>query len=123
MKDEKDGPEWIRKGECNECGDCCRQGTNLLSIAIPIKDVVYGRIRFGEPLVEIPGGGAAVFQIRGPILMVCPKLEGDRCSIQGEKPETCRDSPVTPDDIEGLTRCSYWFVHRETGEIRGTPVL
>ena len=112
--------DWIRQGECNQCGDCCRQATNLITVGVPIADEAYGRVRYGEPTGHIEQlGGIPVFQIRGPVLMPCPKLNGDRCSINDTKPDYCRDKPSLPEDIDGLTRCSYWFVHRETGEVRG----
>lgn len=112
--------DWIRQGECNQCGDCCRQATNLITVGVPIADEAYGRVRYGEPTGRIEQlGGIPVFQIRGPVLMPCPKLNGDRCSINDTKPDYCRDKPSLPEDIDGLTRCSYWFVHRETGEVRG----
>lgn len=107
--------DWIRHGECNQCGDCCRQATNLIQVQVPIADEAYGRIRYGEPSQV---GGLSLFTIRGPVLMPCPKLEGDRCSMHDTKPQYCVDNPSRPEDIEG-TRCSYWFVHRETGEVRG----
>lgn len=109
--------EWIRDGECNQCGDCCRQATNLIQIVTPIADEPYGRARYGEPVGCAPGDKTPMFLIRGPILMPCPKLEGDRCTIQEAKPQTCVDSPSRPEDIEG-TRCSYRFVHRTTGEVK-----
>ena len=112
--------EWIRHGECNECGDCCREATNHLTLHVPIADEAYGRIRYGEPVRRAEQlGGIPVFSIRGPIRLPCPQLAGDRCTIHATRPQYCLDTPVTPDDIEGLARCSYWFVHRETGEIRG----
>ena len=109
--------DWIRHGECNACGDCCRQATNLIQIVVPIADEAYGRVRYGDPVGMVPGSSVPVFAIRGPLLMPCPKLNGDRCSVHETKPQTCADSPLTPDDIEG-TRCSYWFVHRQTGAVR-----
>jgi Fe-S-cluster containining protein len=112
--------DWIRHGECNACGDCCRQATNCLTLLVPIADEAYGRIRYGEPHAQFLGNdGSRVFQIRGPVYLPCPKLEGDRCGVHESKPQYCRDMPAGPEDIEGLSRCSYWFVHRETGEVRG----
>lgn len=111
--------EWTRQGECNQCGECCRQATNLTSQLIPIADVEYGRKRFGEP---IPGAfvkGAPVFHVRGAILKTCPELRGDLCGVHDNKPKTCRDLPLTPLDIEALDKCSYTFVHRVTGEVWG----
>lgn len=111
--------DWIRKGECNMCGDCCRHATNLVSLLIPLKDEAFGRTRFGEPHHQFRGpDGEKVFQVRGPVLLPCPKLDGDKCSIHETKPQYCIDNPAAPEDIEG-TRCSYWFEHRETGELRG----
>lgn len=118
-------PDWIRQGECNACGDCCRQATNLIQVDVPIPDEAYGRVRYGEPVSRLAElGGMPVFRIVGPVLLPCPQLDGDRCQIHETKPQYCRDTPATPDDIEGLPRCSYYFVHRETGEIRaGGPEM
>ena len=111
--------EWIRHGECNQCGDCCCQATNCISMQVAIEDEAYGRIRFGEP--KRWHHGIPMFMIRGPITLPCPQLQGDRCGMQEEKPQYCRDTPCQPEDIELLPRCSYWFVHHETGEVKGTP--
>lgn len=112
--------DWIRHGECNGCGDCCRQATNCMTLLIPIQDEAYGRARYGDPHPRFLGNdGSPVFEVRGPLLMPCPKLDGDQCTIHETKPQYCRDMPCAPEDIEGLPRCSYWFVHRETGEVQG----
>lgn len=110
--------DWTRHGECNGCGDCCRQATNCVTMLIPIEDAEYGLLRYGEPR-GFQADGKSVFLIHGPLLMPCPKLDGDTCTIHETKPQTCKESPCAPEDIEGLTRCSYWFVHRITGEIKG----
>lgn len=111
---------WVRHGECNQCGDCCRQATNCLSILIPVKDEAYGRIRFGAPQAQFVGKVPdPVFLVRGPILLPCPEQVGDQCRLHETKPQYCKDTPCAPEDIEGLPRCSYWFVHRETGEVKG----
>lgn len=124
--------DWIRKGECNECGECCRQATNCVDVLIPIQRVneAYGRVRFGEPILPVVHGirrqeteqTALLFRARGPVVMPCPKLDGDRCTIQDTKPQYCHEWPYQPDDVEAL-KCSYWFVNEKTGEIRGTPVV
>ena len=128
--------EWERKGECNQCGECCRQATNCVDVLIPIhpKDEAFGRVRFGDPIVPRlhganrlpPAEGSAIamlmFRARGPVVHPCPKLDGDRCTIEAQKPEYCREFPVNPEDIDGLGKCSYWFVNQNTGEIKGTPV-
>lgn len=114
--------DWIRHGECNQCGDCCRQATNCVSLLVPIKDEAFGRVRFGEPVKNVTDkSGFPVFHIRGPIALACPEQEGNLCRLHETKPQHCKDTPCAPEDIEGLPRCSYWFVHRETGEIKGTP--
>jgi Fe-S-cluster containining protein len=108
--------EWIRHGECNQCGDCCRHASNAITLFVPIADREYARVRFGEPVAP-----PDLYQLVGPILMPCPKLDGDRCGIHDTKPTFCTEAPFKPEDVEG-TRCSYWFEHRETGEIvRITP--
>jgi Fe-S-cluster containining protein len=115
--------DWIRQGECNQCGDCCRQATNCLTLLMPIKDEAYGRVRYGAPQTKyVDKSGDPVFLIRGPLYLPCEQLDGDRCRIHETKPQYCREMPSAPDAIEGLPRCSYWFVHRETGEIKGTAL-
>lgn len=122
--DEKVASEWVRHGECNQCGDCCRQATDCISILIPIKDEAYGRVRFGEPdQVRRGQDGSRLFHIRGPIALACPQQVGDKCGMHESKPQYCKDTPCGPEGIEGLPRCSYWFVNRVTGEIRGTPTV
>lgn len=110
--------EWVRQGDCNQCGDCCRQAVNPITMFIPIKDEAYGRIRFGEH-VSVDRAGVKVFAARGPLYAPCPLLQGDKCGIQGEKPQYCQDTPCSPEDIELLPRCSYTFVNTRTGEVRG----
>lgn len=107
---------WQRLGECNGCGDCCRQGTSPVEITFPETDEAYGRVRFGEPVGW--DGGLPIFRVRGPILSPCPMLDGDRCTIHETKPQTCRDTPTRPEELEGLARCSFMFFNSETGEVR-----
>lgn len=109
--------DWTRYGECNECGDCCRQATSPVEVSFEESDEAYGRIRFGEP-VRRTDHGLSVFSVRGPILSPCPKLDGDRCTIHATRPATCRDSPTGPEGLEGLPRCSYMFLNKLTGEVR-----
>ncbi len=111
--------DWTRMGECNECGDCCRHGTNPIELILPDADEAYGRVRFGDPVGT--HNGQSLFRIRGPVLMPCPMLDGNRCSIHATKPQFCRDTPKIPEDIEGLTNCSFYFFNHTTGEVR-TPM-
>jgi len=110
--------DWIRHGECNQCGDCCRQATNPVEVLVPL-EASYGRVRFGEPvrLTMENGTPVTLFRIRGPILNPCPELRGNLCGIQASKPMACVVFPTEPLQIEG-TRCSYWFEHRQTGAIK-----
>ena len=126
-----DATDWIRQGECNGCGECCRQATNCIDVLIPIKDEAYGRMRFGAPVTLPPERqqqlspeqqAGLLFRARGPVYLPCPQLQGNLCSINDTKPQFCRDWPTQPEDIEQLG-CSYWFVHRTTGEIKGTVGL
>lgn len=122
---ESNGPvsDWIRQGECNQCGDCCRQATNCVSLLVPIQDEAYGRVRFGAPTSRAASlRGVPIFEIRGPLLSPCQKLDGDRCGIHETKPQYCKDTPLAPEDIDGLPRCSFYFKHRKTGEIRAASV-
>ena len=114
--------QWVRHGDCNSCGDCCRQATTPVQILVQIDDGAYGRARYGEPTVTQVGDGFTqeYFAIRGPILMPCPQQVGDLCGIHDTKPYTCSDLPRDPEELEGLPRCSYFFVNQLTGEIRGT---
>lgn len=93
----------IRKGECNNCGFCCK-------VISRVK--VDFTITNDPPWLEargIPADGIKWFDIVDP----CPKLEQatpeeTRCTIHETKPKTCQDFPTHPDDIRD-SPCSYWF--------------
>lgn len=113
--------DWERIGECNSCGDCCRHATNCIDVVLPFDDEAFGRVRFGEPVTRIGIEGPYVFKIRGPVYAPCPQLielmPMTQCQVYDTRPQTCRDFPTSPSDIEG-TRCSYTFLHRTTNELR-----
>lgn len=79
---------WIRLGECNQCGDCCKSET------------VEARIeKYKEMGLEFD-------------YHPCDKQDPETglCTIYGNRPKHCRDFPVDPIDLACLPRCGYYFI-------------
>jgi len=79
--------EWIRKGECNRCGECCSSGDPFLGA-------------MGEP--EIPGAC--------PLLALLP--EGFHICKDRRHPyylAGCNVWPSQPEHIVDYPSCSYTF--------------
>ena len=101
--------DWVRGGECNGCGWCCQMVTRM-EIAVhwhPKIDERYYEVR-GFEWKEVDGSKLGF--IKGALYAPCPMhdLAGLRCVIHANRPQVCRDFPVTPDQIQD-TPCSYFF--------------
>lgn len=70
---------WVRHGECNRCGDCCK-----------------------APHFEDKGGGDCKWLRDGNVCSV-HKTQNEFWN------NVCTHWPRHPSEIEKLTRCSYWF--------------
>lgn len=80
---------WVRSGECNRCGDCCRTGdpfTKTPNVLCPV-----GR--------ENPDGTVTCTNLRHPYFMA-------GCVVWPTKPEHIADKP----------RCSFTFEWVEDGD-------
>lgn len=104
---------WVRKGECNGCGFCCRT-IALVQLEFPnlLSDPEFLKVRGIAP------NGVKTLHVIDP----CSQLsEDNKCNIYEDRPKTCVDFPSEPDLVVD-TPCSYWFENTETGEIvRGNP--
>ena len=117
--------EYERTGECNQCGDCCKNKKVINFDMIDGDkrshggDTTNGEGRWSE----IDNGKQREF-IRfymGPDkqLLPCTALGPDnRCIEQelGTKPWVCAVWPTVPSDIEPFENCSYQFVEINSWE-------
>lgn len=102
----------VRKGECNNCGWCC-QFVALMRI---VKDLSLPFGRIDEDLKRYHEFRNGVMGADGILLWVAQVLapcvmhdnETKRCMIYEDRPQICREAPLTPNFVEG-TPCSYWF--------------
>ena len=84
---DRDGTRWLRTGDCNGCGECCRNGDPFLGQRGP---------------AEIEGAC--------PLLRLVDGLH--RCSGHGTDPYYlggCNVFPQMPDQIADYPSCSYRF--------------
>lgn len=87
----------VRKGECNNCGYCC-QVISRVELYFPTRDAAFKKARGISPK------GTKWVDVVDP----CQHHTGIGCAIHATRPQTCKDFPQTPEEIEG-TPCSYWF--------------
>jgi len=83
-------PKYIRRGVCNQCGDCCRP-------RFPISEEAAEFYRENG----LPEDGHCQYQrfVDGKGL----------CTIHAERADHCIRFPWHPDQIRDLPRCSYRF--------------
>ena len=117
--------EYERRGECNQCGDCCRKtinmdmvegdknahggrGTNGAGIWSEIADADPREfVRFYLLPYEVLETMYKPKDIHRP----CTDLdENNLCISNGEKPWICSIWPTGPHDIKKFPNCSYEFV-------------
>lgn len=83
---------WVRSGECTKCGKCCESPT-------PERIEAYRKVGYECKTQHLSG---------------CPseaRTEDGRiyCTDYYNRPEMCRDFPLSPVDIETIPECSYYF--------------
>ena len=106
-----DRAAWARKGECNNCGYCCRFSFDPLQVVFPLgvdlKRDAFLRVR---GFVEAREGGAKVLAKTARVYDRCQYHSDVGCGIFGrpERPAMCSEFPVKPSQVIG-TPCSYWF--------------
>ena len=91
----------VRKGECNGCGYCC-QIISRVQLHFPTQDAAFKAARGISP------NGIKWVDVIDP----CQHHVDSSCAIHATRPQTCRDFPQTPQEING-TPCSYWFEDEE----------
>lgn len=102
---------WVKKGECDGCGYCCKAITHPIEIDFSGNDPDWLKAR------GIPKDGIKWLAVIDP----CPQLtEENRCTIYEDRPNQCKDFPTDPSQLERIP-CTYWFENVVTGEkIGGT---
>ncbi len=92
---DRDGVAWLRSGECNRCGECCRSG-----------DPFGGAM--GAPLVA----GACPYLVAVPGMHFCR----DRSPANAYYTNGCAKWPSLPAHITDYPSCSYVFTRIEVTE-------
>ncbi len=126
---------WVRKGECNHCGQCCKDAA-LITFDIKDKSMLDTpdnhlpedfNARAGGNLAGTYGRWSETeYEGRRTYFgnmhrakpdpdkphLPCSAWIDERCSIQAagmEKPHICAVWPMAPKDIEDFDECSYTF--------------
>lgn len=105
----EDGQKVIRKGACSGCGFCCKVIVRAGIDGDEIEDQEFAEVRGypkkGEPMKW--------YNAYDP----CPLLDAaNRCKIYANRPRTCKDFPIHPDQIVD-SPCSYRFYDEDGNEI------
>ena len=111
---------WVRKGECNNCGYCCRFSFDPVRLFFPnptAKLEQFLRIRGFLDEVDQGERGVASF---ARVYLKCQHHIDDKCAIfnSPERPQMCHDFPEKPSQVIH-TPCSYWF---EDADGREKPI-
>lgn len=93
---DRDGVAWVRSGECNRCGECCRSG-----------DPFGGEA--GTPVVE---GACPFYRVDADGLGGC----ADRTSGNLYYTNGCAKWPSLPAHVVDYPSCSYVFTRVEVTE-------
>jgi len=110
-----DEVKYARKGECNGCGWCC-QFLMMLRMTVPDRSpepLTPDMEKFYSLRYGVKGEDNRMrLTVHGFAPCQAHDNEAKRCAIYEDRPQSCKDFPTTPEQIEG-TPCSYWF---ERGE-------
>jgi Fe-S-cluster containining protein len=85
---------YIRRGDCNRCGDCCKP-----------RFLIHEDAREFYRENGLPENGQCQF------LALVDDLR--TCTMYANRASFCQAFPWHPDQIKGLDRCSYTFVSAE----------
>lgn len=81
---------YVRRGECNRCGDCCKP-----------RFLIDDNAREFYVANGLPENGQCQFLLLG--------REMATCTIHPRRAPFCEAFPWHPDQLKGLERCSYTF--------------
>jgi Fe-S-cluster containining protein len=103
--------EYVRKGECQMTGQCCR----AIGMELPRSWYRYPRlIHFVTKWHELRYHFTFLRRQDKLLVYECQYLKNNRCGIHLVKPKLCRDFPKTK--LFGITKlhkgCGYQFVKR-----------
>ena len=110
--------EWVRHGDCSNCGYCCIfLGSLVLTLGLDKPDLEFMNVREISSHTD-PTTGETIAYKKINLHAPCPAFSGvvdePGCTIYKHRPKTCRDFPLTPTEIID-TPCSYWFEMEDTG--------
>ncbi len=125
--------EYERKGECNQCGDCCKGG-----MVFKTADVIESNGRNGSRATTEKGiwnelvlvedivdneriffGQSRTYQMES----ACSSFrEGIGCTKYIDRPQICKSWPHSPKDVARFRRCSYYFEKVDQWDFIPTPV-
>ena len=104
----------VRKGECNHCGWCCQfNGVHRNVVEATGADERFYQLRRAK---RTPDGQHLLYLAHEYLPCSAHDVVQRRCTVYADRPQTCRDFPEVPEQVEG-TPCSHWF-ERELPEGR-----
>jgi Fe-S-cluster containining protein len=115
--DKKIAIQYIRVGECNMCGACCRGIINFSVVNMIEKDNPdnggKATSQEGQWVEVCPNGQKIYFKMReyDRCERQCKHLKGDAtCGVYSKRSTLCREWPFSPTDLIPFPDCSYEFV-------------
>jgi len=123
--DKNEVVQWERRGECNQCGDCCRVCVkyNKPSEDINVQEATANGNYHGIcNQVQVDGKDNYFWDVRidnnDKDFQPCEDLKGNSCfSHNGTREVLCRYFPMSPRNAELFEQCSYRFEKIESWEI------
>lgn len=121
--------EWVRVGECCQCGACCRAtiGFHFEDTRLYAAEKAGGYHTNGMGVwqeIRVGGRWRHFFQV---IYMAvkgrgCPALEKGLCAHYEDRKWICREWPFSPRCVEALGECTYAFREVSRGQFTvGVP--
>jgi Fe-S-cluster containining protein len=118
---------WQRNGECNHCGQCCKDAADIgfdVASSMEIKpgqyqenyntknggDTTSGKVVWSEGRENkrrVFFGNIRRLNKTG--YTPCEMWKNERCSMHDEKPNICKLFPMSPHDVVMFNECSYSF--------------
>jgi Fe-S-cluster containining protein len=114
--DKKIAIQYVRIGECNMCGACCRGTIHFSVVNMIDKDNPdnggMATSREGQWVEVCPNGHKIYFKMREyeRCDRQCKYLQtNNACGVYSERSTLCREWPFSPSDIVPFPDCSYKF--------------
>lgn len=122
MKDKnQEARKWVRHGDCNHCGWCCKFSFDPVMMFFPNPDERRAEFLKVRGFWEASEGRDKGLAAWGQVYLRCQyHTDDNKCVIfdKPERPRMCHDFPETPQQVKN-TPCSYWFEDSEGNTIGG----